>query len=149
MAGRRVGRAVAAGLAGVTAYDLLQRRHAILRNFPVVGHLRYLLEAIGPELRQYIVTSNDEERPFSRDQRRWVYASSKSENNYFGFGTDNDIERRRAARDPARAVPDRPAARPHARRLPDYAIPAGEGARRRARRRARVPARARSSTPRR
>jgi glutamate synthase (ferredoxin) len=73
--------------------DLLQRKHAILRNFPIIGHLRYLLEAIGPELRQYIVTSNDEERPFSRDQRRWVYASSKKENNYFGFGTDNDLER--------------------------------------------------------
>ena len=52
-----------------------------------------MLEAIGPELRQYIVTGNDEERLFSRDQRRWVYASSKQENNYFGFGTDNDIER--------------------------------------------------------
>ena len=38
------------------------------------------------------MTSNDEERPFSRDQRRWVYASSKLQNNYFGFGTDNDIE---------------------------------------------------------
>jgi glutamate synthase domain-containing protein 2 len=74
------------------AYDLVQRRHAILRNFPVVGHLRFLLEALGPELRQYIVTDNDEERPFSRDQRRWVYASAKRENNYFGFGTDNDLE---------------------------------------------------------
>ena len=47
---------------------------------------------IGPELRQYIVTGNDEERPFSRDQRSWIYASSKQENNYSGFGTDNDIE---------------------------------------------------------
>ena len=65
---------------------------AIIRNFPVVGHARYFLERFGPELRQYIVTSNDEERPFSRDQRRWVYASSKLENNYFGFGTDNDVE---------------------------------------------------------
>jgi hypothetical protein len=82
----------AAALGVVTAYDLTQRRHAILRNFPVVGHLRFFLERFGPELRQYIVTSNDEERPFSRDQRRWVYASSKLENNYFGFGTDNDTE---------------------------------------------------------
>ena len=81
-----------AALAGVAAYDLLQRRHALLRNFPLLGHGRYLLESVGPELRQYIVTSNDAERPFSRDQRRWVYASSKLENNYFGFGTDNDVE---------------------------------------------------------
>jgi len=84
--------AVLAALAGIVAYDLVQRQHAILRNFPIIGHFRYLLEAIGPELRQYIVTDNDEERPFSRDQRRWVYASSKKENNYFGFGTDNEME---------------------------------------------------------
>ena len=60
--------------AATTAYDLVQRKHAILRNFPVVGHGRFLVEKFGPELRQYIVTSNDEERPFSRDQRRWVWA---------------------------------------------------------------------------
>ena len=79
-------------LLGVGLYDLLQKRHAILRNFPLLGHFRYLLESIGPELRQYIVTSNDEERPFSRDQRRWVYATSKGQNDYFGFGTDNDLD---------------------------------------------------------
>ena len=76
----------------VVIHDLTQRKHAILRNFPIIGHFRYLFEAVGPELRQYIVTSNTEERPFSREQRRWVYASSKGENNYFGFGTDNDLE---------------------------------------------------------
>ncbi|MDH3745154.1 MAG: FMN-binding glutamate synthase family protein [Acidobacteriota bacterium] len=76
----------------VALYDLSQKRHAILRNFPVIGHFRYWLEAVGPELRQYIVTDNDEERPFSRDQRRWVYTSAKKLNNYFGFGTDNDLE---------------------------------------------------------
>jgi glutamate synthase (ferredoxin) len=72
--------------------DRLQKKHAIIRNFPIIGHLRYGLEALGGPLRQYIVTGNDEERPFSRDQRRWVYASSKRENTYFGFGTDNDLE---------------------------------------------------------
>jgi glutamate synthase domain-containing protein 2 len=84
--------AAGAAMAAVAGYDLVQRKHAILRNFPVVGHFRYLLESIGPELRQYWVTANDEERPFSRDQRRWIYASSKSEINTFGFGTDNDLE---------------------------------------------------------
>lgn len=74
-------------------HDLCQKKHAILRNFPIIGHFRYILEAIGPELRQYIVTSNDEELPFNRDQRRWVYASSKKENNYFGFGSDSDMEK--------------------------------------------------------
>ena len=76
----------------VAIYDVTQKKHAILRNFPIIGHFRYIFEAVGPELRQYIVTGNDEERPFSRDQRRWIYASSKKENNYFGFGTDNDLE---------------------------------------------------------
>jgi len=84
--------ALVALVVGLAGYDLVQKRHAILRNFPIVGHFRYWLEAVGPELRQYIVTDNDEERPFSRDQRRWVYASAKRQNNYFGFGTDNDLE---------------------------------------------------------
>jgi glutamate synthase (ferredoxin) len=82
----------AAALGAVAAHDLTQKKHAITRNFPVIGHARFLIERFGPELRQYVVASNDEERPFSRDQRRWVYASSKLENNYFGFGTDNDVE---------------------------------------------------------
>src|SRR5260221_10528946 len=82
------------GLLGATAvHDLLQRRHAILRNFPVVGHLRFLLEGIGPELRQYIVTDNDSEKPFSRDERRWVYNAAARADTNFGFGTDNDLER--------------------------------------------------------
>ncbi|KUI16057.1 glutamate synthase [Mycobacterium lehmannii] len=89
---RGLAAAAASTLGAVAVRDLFQRRHALLRNFPVVGHARYLLEAIGPELRQYIVAANDEERPFTRDQRRWVYASAKKQNNYFGFGTDNDLE---------------------------------------------------------
>jgi glutamate synthase domain-containing protein 2 len=91
LASKAVGAGLAA-LAGVAARDLMQREHTLLRNFPVLGHARYLLESIGPELRQYLVAGNNEERPFTRDQRRWVYASSKKANNYFGFGTDNDLE---------------------------------------------------------
>jgi glutamate synthase (ferredoxin) len=79
-------------LLAVVLYDVTQKKHAILRNFPIIGHFRYWLEAVGPELRQYIVTSNNEELPFSRDRRRWVYTSAKMENNYVGFGTDNDME---------------------------------------------------------
>ena len=84
--------AAVAATTAVAAHDLIQRRHAILRNFPVIGHGRYLIEKIGPELRQYVVAGNDDERPFTRDQRRWVYTSAKLKNNNFGFGTDNDIE---------------------------------------------------------
>ncbi|WP_330238868.1 FMN-binding glutamate synthase family protein [Streptomyces sp. NBC_00525] len=92
MRARSIGTAAAAAVALVAVRDLVQKKHALLRNFPVVGHARYLLERIGPELRQYVVTSNEEERPFSRDQRTWIYASAKEENNYFGFGTDMDVE---------------------------------------------------------
>lgn len=84
--------AAAGGLAALAVHDLRQRRHAILRNFPVLGHFRFWLEAIGPELRQYIVTDNDQERPFNRDHRRWIYTSSKGENNLSGFGSDNNLE---------------------------------------------------------
>ncbi|MCH9651767.1 MAG: FMN-binding glutamate synthase family protein [Deltaproteobacteria bacterium] len=89
-----IGLLVGLGLAviGVGIYDLFQRKHAILRNFPLIGHFRYWIEALGPELRQYIVTGNDEERPFTRDQRRFVYASAKKQNNYFGFGSDNRFD---------------------------------------------------------
>jgi glutamate synthase domain-containing protein 2 len=97
----------AAALAGVIVYDLTQRRHTILRNFPVLGHLRYVLEAFGPELRQYIVTGNDDERPFSRNQRRWIYATAKRQDPHFGFGSDVDWSRH-----PGHVL-IRPAAFPH------------------------------------
>jgi glutamate synthase domain-containing protein 2 len=87
-----IGAVFAVLLVGLVVFDLTQRQHAILRTFPIVGHFRYWLEAVGPELRQYIVTDNNEERPFSRDQRRWIYASAKRQNNYFGFGSDNEME---------------------------------------------------------
>src|SRR5215213_2716711 len=120
----RAGALAGTALAGVAARDLLQREHAITRNFPLVGHLRHLLESFGPELRQYIVTSNDEERPFSRDQRRWVYASSKRQINTFGFGTDNEMEeidslvvfKHSPFPEPAPALGEAGAA-------PDYALP--------------------------
>ena len=68
-----------------------QREHTISHNYPIVGHLRYWLESIGPEMRQYFVANNREELPFNRIERGWIYASAKKENNYEGFGTDRDI----------------------------------------------------------
>jgi len=75
----------------VFIYDVFQKKHTILHNFPIVGHFRYILESIGPELRQYIVANNREELPFNRIERSWIYASAKNENNYEGFGTYRDI----------------------------------------------------------
>src|SRR5699024_11900172 len=59
---------------------------------PATGHARMAPSAIGPELRQYIVPGNDEERPCTRDQRDWVYESAVGGATTFGFRTDNDIE---------------------------------------------------------
>ncbi|MEP2278632.1 MAG: FMN-binding glutamate synthase family protein, partial [Maribacter sp.] len=76
----------------VAIYDIfIQKRHTIKHNFPVVGHLRYWLESIGPEMRQYFVANNREELPFNRIERGWIYASAKKENNYEGFGSDRDL----------------------------------------------------------
>ena len=125
--GLRAAGVAGAALAGLVARDLTQRQHAIRRNFPVVGRFRYWLESVGPELRQYIVTSNDEERPFSRDQRRWVYASSKRQVNTFGFGTDNEMEQVDSLvvfkHSP---FPVRPPAKGEPGAAPDYRIPAGK-----------------------
>jgi glutamate synthase domain-containing protein 2 len=124
---RRVIAGALAAVAGAAARDAFQREHAIVRNFPLVGRLRYLLESFGPELRQYIVTSNDEERPFSRDQRRWVYASAKREINTFGFGTDNDLEQAdglvvfRQSQ-----FPQAPPAKGQPGAAPEYALPAAK-----------------------
>src|SRR5580698_4810858 len=80
--------AILAFLLLVAVHDVVQRRHAVVHNYPVIGHLRYLLELIGPELRQYWVADDKEELPFNRTERRWIYATAKGENNFFGFGTE-------------------------------------------------------------
>ena len=56
--------------------DLRQKRHAILRNYPVIGHFRFLLEYIRPEMRQYFLEADNEAAPFSRSQRSLVYQSA-------------------------------------------------------------------------
>ena len=78
-------------LAIIVIRDIVQRKHTINHNFPLVGHIRYLFESVGPEIRQYFVANNREELPFNRIERSWIYASAKKENNYEGFGTDRDI----------------------------------------------------------
>lgn len=75
----------------VAVRDVFQRRHTISHNFPIAGHIRYALEKIGPELRQYIVANNREELPFNRRERSWIYSSAKQQNNYQGFGSDQEF----------------------------------------------------------
>ena len=72
-------------------YDLCQDRHAILRNYPVIGHLRFMLEYIRPEIRQYFIESDREAAPFSRAQRSLVYQRAKGEADNRPFGTQLDV----------------------------------------------------------
>jgi len=79
------------GLAGLYIHDRWISKDNILRNFPVLGRFRHHLIEMGPKLRQYIVANNNEELPFNRDERDWIHRSADGENNYFGFGTDDQI----------------------------------------------------------
>ena len=72
-------------------YDVLQTTHAIRRNFPVAGRLRYLFESVRPELQQYFVESNASGRPFSRDLRSLVYQRAKNVTDTVPFGTEKDV----------------------------------------------------------
>ena len=85
--------AVAAGaaLTLLGVYDLQQTRHAILRNYPVIGHMRFFLEFIRPEMRQYFIESDTEALPFSRAQRSLVYQRAKGDPDNRPFGTLMDV----------------------------------------------------------
>ncbi|MBS0465269.1 MAG: FMN-binding glutamate synthase family protein, partial [Proteobacteria bacterium] len=72
-------------------YDLLQRQHAVSRNYPVLAHIRYFLESIGPEIRQYFIQPDTEEAPFSRLQRALVYQRAKGVRDTRPFGTQIDV----------------------------------------------------------
>jgi glutamate synthase domain-containing protein 2 len=78
-------------LVGLGFRDTRQRRHAILRNYPVIGHLRFLLEFVRPEIRQYFIESDREAAPFSRQQRSLVYQRSKGAQDKRPFGTQLDV----------------------------------------------------------
>ena len=71
--------------------DTRQTRHSVLRNYPVIGHLRFLLEFIRPEMRQYFIESDNEAAPFSRQQRSLVYQRAKGDPDKRPFGTQLDV----------------------------------------------------------
>ncbi|MEQ8905296.1 FMN-binding glutamate synthase family protein [Ekhidna sp.] len=73
-------------------YDLLQKKHTILRNFPVLGHIRFLSEMIAPELHQYFVESDTDGKPIDRNHRSYVYQRAKKENETHPFGTELNVE---------------------------------------------------------
>ncbi len=77
---------------GLGYRDTRQRRHSVLRNYPVIGHLRFLLEYVRPEIRQYFVESDNEAAPFSRSQRSLVYQRAKGASDKRPFGTQLDVQ---------------------------------------------------------
>jgi glutamate synthase domain-containing protein 2 len=79
-------------LVGVGVRDMLQRRHTVLRNYPVIGHIRFLFEFIRPEIRQYFIESDNDEAPFSRQQRSLVYQRAKGDPDQRPFGTQLDLD---------------------------------------------------------
>jgi glutamate synthase domain-containing protein 2 len=80
------------GLVAVGIYDLQQTQHAVLRNYPILGHLRFLLEFIRPELRQYFIEGDNDAVPFSRAQRSLVYARAKGDPDKRPFGTQMNVQ---------------------------------------------------------
>ena len=71
--------------------DLNQRSHALLRNFPVLGNLRFVMEMIRPEVRQYIVEADEDGKPFDRNHRSMVYQRAKNVADTVPFGTKRDV----------------------------------------------------------
>jgi len=83
--------AVAGALSLVGFYDLAQQRHTLLRNYPIAGHMRWLLEGVRPQIRQYFVESDTDGTPFNRTERTLVYERAKDELDNQPFGTELDV----------------------------------------------------------
>ncbi len=79
-------------LTALAAWDLLQRRHSVLRTYPLTGHLRWVAEDLRPEIQQYFVESDTAGRPFNRDTRSIVYERAKGDEAESPFGTELDLE---------------------------------------------------------
>ena len=83
--------ALALLLLGLGIHDVIQTKHAILRNFPVLGRMRFLFESIRPEIQQYFIERNTDGRPFDRDTRSLIYARAKGADSHKAFGTERDV----------------------------------------------------------
>lgn len=87
----RLAYAITVPLIALGLRDMLQRRHSLLRNYPVIGHGRYLMESVRPELQQYFVESNTDGMPYDRSRRSLVYQRAKLQNDTVPFGTQRDV----------------------------------------------------------
>jgi glutamate synthase domain-containing protein 2 len=82
---------LAGALAVLGIHDVIQRRHSILRNYPIVGHMRFILESIRPELQQYFIERNYDGRPYDRDTRAAIYERAKGTKDEQAYGTERDM----------------------------------------------------------
>jgi glutamate synthase domain-containing protein 2 len=89
--GTLIGLALLIGFVFIFISDITQKKHGVLRNFPVVGHLRYFFEQLGEYFRQYFFAGDRDEMPFNRSTRGWVYRLSKNEGGILGFGSTYDL----------------------------------------------------------
>ena len=71
--------------------DITQKKHTVLRNYPVIGRLRFFMEELGEYFRQYFFAGDREEMPFNRATRGWIYREAKGEGGLIGFGSTNDL----------------------------------------------------------
>jgi len=71
--------------------DIVQKKHSVLRNYPLIGRLRYFLESQGEYIRQYFIAGERDEMPFNRAARNWVYRTAKGVGGVIGFGSTNDL----------------------------------------------------------
>jgi glutamate synthase domain-containing protein 2 len=90
-AGTLIAIVLVAVLGYVFISDITQKKHGVLRNYPVVGHLRYFFEEIGEYFRQYFFAGDRDEMPFNRATRGWVYRLAKNEGGVIGFGSTYDL----------------------------------------------------------
>jgi glutamate synthase domain-containing protein 2 len=79
------------GLIALVLHDITQKKHTVLRNYPVIGRLRYRFESLGEYFRQYFFSGDRDEMPFNRAQRAFVYRLAKNEGSVIGFGSTNDL----------------------------------------------------------
>ena len=83
--------AIFAALTAVGIHDVRQTRHAVSKNYPIIGNIRFLFEKIRPEIRQYLIEGDQEEQPFSREQRSLVYQRAKGAEDKRPFGSHERV----------------------------------------------------------
>lgn len=91
--GTLIGIALLIGMVFIFISDITQKKHGVLRNYPVIGHLRYFFEQLGEYFRQYFFAGDRDEMPFNRSTRGWVYRLAKNEGGVIGFGSTYDLHK--------------------------------------------------------